>query len=230
MFSPTLPKQLTYEDVQYDIHGSWIPNLTLNKTKIKDQTSVGPNNTTLLIGKCAPEYIGHELMKTRLQWQGVEDWVARVMTDESHTMVAFSNNPNRNIDYVRTSTKNNKKYYQFIEVKKTSGHSSIPPVIIKSTEQQRDALINNIWGEDDYIKISPSIYAIVSVDYDKRSKSYAYSLWAMPIRKKDDFDVMKTSTYKNLFPIHINKFMHDETKNSLRQVKKRLYGSPSARL
>jgi hypothetical protein len=221
-YSPFLPRQLSYDQVLYDIPGTWVPVVDLDQSKINTDV-VGQNNNTYCIARCEPIYLGHEKLKTKMLWKGVEHWVEKQLTNNIYSMVPFSTNPNRNIDYVRTWEKNNKKYYQFVEVKKTSGHSKIPPFVISSSVAQNKALLESSWGDDSWIQVKPSIYAIVSVDYDKITRSFAYSLWIIPIRASDDFDVLKTSNYMNLFPIKIDTERHDEIKNSLRSVKKRLF-------
>jgi hypothetical protein len=142
------------------------------------------------------------------KWAEIEEFVERVLNtyDKGSGAWCFKTGESktRNIDFQRMWWHEGKIVYQSIEVKKTTGNMIFPPQYILSSEKQFHELFKykyNPLAENS--QIAPSIYLIVSWDYNQKGNYWVLTLWAVPLLNPNHFKFINTSveTVKNRRPI-----------------------------
>jgi hypothetical protein len=201
MTSPFRVVNLTYANDDLENIGSWLPNTDgLEITNLPEDRNVkGKNNADYIIADVKCTRLGHVYVSTDERWNLIENTMIRYFSTKDWICEKAEGNKNRNIDFIRKHKK--KDIYQYMECKKTSGHSIEPPSMVKSSRAQLHALLNH--KEKVGKKMLPSLYILVSVDFCHKHRSWVNTYWAMPVIKQDDFIVIETSKYRTFKPREI---------------------------
>lgn len=208
MTSPLRTLAFSFEPDDFDQPGTWIPpTKDLQITDLPIDTGVGGrNNTEYVMSDVQCIRLGHVYVTANENWDSIENSVIRYFNTKTSKCVRMPGNKNQHIDFIRKFKIKRKNVYQYIECKKTSGHTIQQPSMIKSSAKQLAALLNN--KENKGYKMIPSLYVIVSVDYCSTHKTWVNTFWAMPVIKADDFFVIKSSKYKTFRPRVVDKDNH----------------------
>lgn len=208
MFTPVRSIALTYATDDLTLPGTWIPETTdlIQDNLPTDNGAVGNNNASYLLCDVKPIRLGHIYVSKEEHWNTIENSVMRYFSTDNVKCEKMKGSLNRNIDMIRRFKINNRNVYQYIEVKKTSGHAIQPPAIIKSSKAQLTALLTN--KEKSGFKMIPSLYVLVSADYCRTNRSWVNTYWAMPVIKSDDFIVLSTSKHRTFKPREVDKENH----------------------
>lgn len=208
-------KRLHYEDVDYSSFqdGYWVPLPNRKNDKfIFDVRSMGQNNTHYIMPvNIHPVLIGRFHEKGKFSWDKVETWVKNTFTTENSKIIMTSNELTRNIDFQRIFQYGGKTCSQSIEVKKTSGCHTNPPSLIISSKKQLEALLT-FKNNQSETQLVPSVYMIVSVDYDWKHNKTMLTCWCIPVLNKDHFTYMNTSEVD----LGAHRFQHNLKKIKLR--------------
>lgn len=208
MFTPIRSVAFTYEQDDLNLPGTWIPQTEglMQDNLPTDNGSVGNNNASYILCDVKPIRLGHVYVSTEDHWQTIENSVMKYFSTDDIKCTKTNGSSNRNIDLIRNFKIGNKNVYQYIEVKKTSGHAIQPPAIIKSSKAQLTALLTK--KEPKGFKMLPSLYVLVSADYCRTNRSWVNTYWAMPVINSDDFIVLQTSRHRTFQPRQIDKENH----------------------
>lgn len=210
MLSPIPKKRLTFinNDEYLNNIGTWIPevsHLTIDDPP-EDKGVKGKNNTDYVISDVKCVRLGHLYVTKDEKWDIIENNMKQIFSTNNSTCKRMTGNKNQHIDFIRHFKIGNQPCYQYLECKKTSGHSTSMPTMIKSSLKQLKALLEK--KETKGLKMIPSLYIIVSVDFSSRHNSWVNTYWAMPVVKLDDFNVISTSDYRTFKPQPIPQDKH----------------------
>jgi hypothetical protein len=172
---------------------NWLPN-KLSLLSIPTIKSHGTNNTHYVIPRISAHLLGRsETLADKTGWQDVEN-EAQIQFGLHQKQASKT----RNIDYWRDFKEKGNDYTQAVEVKKTTGSYKDPPVFIRSSRKQLEALASQKNPEDN--QIHPSIYIVGSTDFDHTNKKWIITWWCIPVKDVTDFMLINTSDYRWLAP------------------------------
>jgi len=165
---------------------NWIPNFTGENVSTETR-SFGANNTHYVVPKINAVLLGRIAVDKEYTWKEVED-----KTEQLFSLKKTDTSKTRNIDFWKTKKIKGKDYQQGVEVKKTTGCIKRPPVFIRSSKQQIEALLNQ---DNLSYRFFPSIYIVVSVDFNQQRK-WILTYWCYPVKSIDDFMLFNTSDFR----------------------------------
>lgn len=179
---------------KHNDHINWVPPILPSVTEPKTE-SYGSNNTHYVIPKVKAVFAGRTAIpKDETGWDKVEEIAKREWNLQQISTVLT-----RNIDFwrefqVKAQDGSEVHYRQACEIKKTTGCYKYPPVFIRSSKKQLEALLDQTKPAPS--QIHPSLYIVGSVDYDKENKQWLITWWFIPVKIKDDFICINTSNFK----------------------------------
>lgn len=165
---------------------TWTPEIQDVGTTPKPK-GYGSNNTHYVVPKIKSIFGGRSPINKNPTWQDVESEAKKIFN-----LSTDDDTPTRNIDYWRKIDIGGQEYCQACEVKKTTGSYDKPPVFIRSSEAQLEALTT--YESVKINQIGPSIYLVGSCDYDVSNK-WQITWWFVPAKSSDDFLCFNTSNF-----------------------------------
>lgn len=176
---------MTSYDYRKNDHINWTPKIIKNGPQKPTPKGFGSNNTHYVVPRIDAVFGGRTEWPSNPTWEDVE-----AAARKEFNLSNKDKTPTRNIDYWRTFKEKGKTCIQACEIKKTTGCFERPPVFLRSSQQQLEAL-SNPKGEKRN-QIGPSLYIAGSCDYDKK---WIITWWFIPVKSIDDFILFNTSNY-----------------------------------